>query len=225
VILAARSFDQLRQHAERLNAQGARTGALALDISAPQTFDAALASLPPVDILVNVSGMNKRKPFAEYSGEEYRQIMQTNLDGLFQLTQKVGQRMIERGQGGKIIFIGSVSAIRTMPYLTVYAASKAALGGLTQALAAEWGRHNIQVNLIAPGFCITDLNREMWQAPEMITWLKSVQPTPRTATPEEIAPLAVFLAGRGSDYITGQSIAVDGGYSTCAVWPYAPPAR
>ena len=93
---------------------------------------------------------------------------------------------------------------------------------MTKALAAEWGRHNIQVNCIAPGFSLTDLNRKMWQQPRMNEWLRGAQASPRLGTPEDIAPLAVFLSGRGSDYITGQIIAVDGGYTTTAVWPFEP---
>jgi NAD(P)-dependent dehydrogenase (short-subunit alcohol dehydrogenase family) len=93
---------------------------------------------------------------------------------------------------------------------------------LTRTLAAEWGRHNIQVNCICPGFIITDLNRDMWQPQIMQDWLKGGQGMPRTGTPEDIAPLAVFLSSPGSDYITGQLIAVDGGFTTTAVWPFEP---
>ena len=103
-----------------------------------------------------------------------------------------------------------------LPYISVYAMTKGALGQLTKALAAEWGRHNIQVNCIAPGFIVTDLNRGMWESPasaKLRDWLKGVQANPRLGAPEDIAPLAVFLTGRGADYITGQIIAVDGGRS------------
>jgi NAD(P)-dependent dehydrogenase (short-subunit alcohol dehydrogenase family) len=109
-----------------------------------------------------------------------------------------------------------------LPYLAVYAISKGGLGQLTKVLAAEWGKYNIQVNCIAPGFILTDLNRKMWEQPHMNGWLRGVQANPRLGTPEDIAPLAVLLSGRGSDYITGQIIAVDGGYTTTAVWPFEP---
>jgi gluconate 5-dehydrogenase len=98
--------------------------------------------------------------------------------------------------------------------------TKGAIAQMTRALAAEWGRHNIQVNCIAPGFIETDLNRAMWQPPAMREWLQGAQANPRLGTPEDVAPLAVFLAGPGADYITGQVIAVDGGYSTTANWPF-----
>jgi len=89
-------------------------------------------------------------------------------------------------------------------------------------LAAEWARYNIQVNCIAPGFIVTDLNRQVWQSQTMLDWLKGCQANPNPGTPEDVAPLAVFLAGRGADYITGQVIAVDGGYTTTAMWPLEP---
>jgi gluconate 5-dehydrogenase len=128
--------------------------------------------------------------------------------------------MKERGRGGKIVFIGSLMSLLGLPYLSVYAMTKSALAGLTRVLAAEWGRYNIQVNCIAPGFILTDLNRQMWQAPEMKNWLAGAQANPRMGTPEDIAPMAAFLCGPGADYITGQVIAIDGGYTTTAVWPF-----
>ncbi|MBV8820370.1 MAG: SDR family oxidoreductase, partial [Acidobacteriaceae bacterium] len=180
--------------------------------------------LPDCDVLVNVSGTNIRKPFQHYSPKEYETIFQTNLHGLVEITRRMGERMVARGRGGKIIFIGSLMSLLGLPYLTVYAMTKSAIAGLTRSLAAEWGRYNIQVNCIAPGFILTDLNRDMWQAETMKKWLEGCQANPRTGTPADIAPLALFLSGPGSDYITGQVIAVDGGYSTTANWPYAPPA-
>ena len=130
--------------------------------------------------------------------------------------------MIARGAGGKVVTIGSLMSLLGLPYLSIYAITKGALGQLTKVLAAEWGKYNIQVNCIAPGFILTDLNRTMWQQPHMSEWLKGCQANPRLGSTEDIAPLAVFLSGRGADYITGQIIAVDGGYTTTAVWPFEP---
>jgi NAD(P)-dependent dehydrogenase (short-subunit alcohol dehydrogenase family) len=93
---------------------------------------------------------------------------------------------------------------------------------LTRILAAEWGRYGIQVNCIAPGFIITDLNRKMWEPAYMKDWLKGVQADANPGTPEDVAPLAVFLSSDGARYITGQCIAVDGGYSTTRIWPFEP---
>lgn len=219
-ILCARSMDVLEQRAGELHAEGYRARAMALDVVQPEW--AELDAVPQIDILINVSGSNIRKAFQNYTREEYDWLLQTNLHGLVEITQRVGRKMVERGGGGKIVFIGSLMSLLGLPYLTVYAMSKSALAGLTRSLAAEWGPHNIQVNCIAPGFILTDLNRDMWQAQKMADWLRGSQANPRMGSPEDLAALAVLLSGPGSDYITGQVIAVDGGYTTTARWPFQP---
>jgi gluconate 5-dehydrogenase len=220
-VLASRNLQTLEEAAARLRAEGGRAEALELDVASRDSRLRAADLAGSVDILMNVAGMNLRKPMTDYTAEEYARIVETNLTGLFELTQAAGRGMISRGRG-KVVFIGSLTSVLGLPFAAVYGTTKAALAGLTRMLAAEWGRHNIQVNCIAPGFILTDLNRAMWQAPEMREWLKGTQPIARLGSPEEIAPLAVFLSGSGSDYITGQVIAVDGGFSTTSVWPFEP---
>jgi gluconate 5-dehydrogenase len=221
-VLAARSMDKLEEHTRALTAKGQKASAVRMDMGSPESIDAAIESLDAIDILVNVAGTNIRKPFQDYTKQEYEFIMQTNLHGLVELTQKAGAKMIARGAGGKVVTIGSLMSLLGLPYLSIYAITKGALGQLTKVLAAEWGKYNIQVNCIAPGFILTDLNRSMWQQPHMSEWLRGNQANPRLGKPEDIAPLAVFLSGRGADYITGQIIAVDGGFTTTAVWPFEP---
>jgi gluconate 5-dehydrogenase len=216
-ILAARSFDKLQEHAAAI-----RGTPLRLDFTSSESIQQAAEATGDVDILVNVAGTNLRRLFEQYTKQEYEHILQTNLHGIVELTQLIGAKMIARGQGGKVISIGSLMSLVGLPYVSIYAITKGAIGQLTKVLAAEWGRHNIQVNCIAPGFILTDLNRDMWQQEKMKEWLAGVQASPRLGTPEDVAPVAVFLAGRGADYITGQIIAVDGGYSTTAIWPYQP---
>jgi gluconate 5-dehydrogenase len=221
-VLAARSVDKLEEHAGALIAKGHKASAVRMDMADSKSIDAAISTLDGIDILINVAGTNIRKPFQDYTKQEYEFILQTNLHGLVELTQKVGAKMIARGAGGKVVTIGSLMSLLGLPYLSIYAITKGALGQLTKVLAAEWGKYNIQVNCIAPGFILTDLNRTMWQQPHMSEWLKGNQANPRLGSAEDIAPLAVFLSGRGADYITGQIIAVDGGYTTTAVWPFEP---
>ena len=217
VVLAARSKEALEARAAEIGGR-----ALVLDVADPHSIAAAVESIETPDILVNVAGINIRKRAEEFTREEYDRILETNLNGIFSLTQKIGARMIARGTGGKIINIGSLQSLRALPYLAVYAITHGGLAQLTEVLAAEWGRYNIQVNCIAPGIIVTDLNRAMWQSEKMLTWLRGCQANPNPGTPADVAPLAVFLAGRGADYITGQIIAVDGGYTTTAVWPFEP---
>ena len=216
-LLASRSLEKLKTLAAELHGT-----AIELDISSPESIRACADEAGDVDILVNVAGTNIRKAFEDYTEADYAAIMQTNLHGLAELTRLVGAKMVARGKGGKIISIGSVASLMGLPYMAIYAMTKGGVMQLTRALAAEWGQYDIQVNCIAPGFIETDLNRKMWQSNELRDWLKGSQANPRLGTPEDIAPLAVFLAGPGSSYITGQIIAVDGGYTTTAVWPFHP---
>jgi gluconate 5-dehydrogenase len=221
-ILASRSLQALADAARNLRGEGFQAEAIELDIASRESRERAVEALPQVDILVNVAGINKRMNFEDYTPADYQRILDTNLNGVFELTQAIGRGMKQRGTGGKIVNIGSLMSVAGLPYVTVYAITKSGLAGMTRSLAAEWGRYDIQVNCIAPGFIITDLNREMWQAQEMKDWLKGVQAMPRTGTPEEIADVAVFLSSPASNFVTGQVIAVDGGCSTTLVWPFEP---
>jgi len=216
-LLASRSLEKLKTLAAEVHGT-----AIELDIASHRSIRECVDEAGEIDILVNVAGTNVRKAFEDYTEEEYARIMQTNLHGIAELTRLVGAKMIARGTGGKIISIGSVASTMGLPYMAIYAMTKGGVMQLTRALAAEWGKHDIQVNCIAPGFIETDLNRVMWQAPELRQWLAGSQANPRLGTPEDVAPLAVFLAGPGANYITGQIIAVDGGYTTTAVWPFTP---
>ncbi|MBZ2185812.1 MAG: SDR family oxidoreductase [Bryobacter sp.] len=220
-VLAARSGSTLAAEAAKFNDAGWDATWLALDMKDSQSLDQA-ASAHPYSILVNVSGTNIRKRFEDYTEEEYNHIFSTNLHGVARLTQRVGANMIARGQGGRILHIASLFSTNGVPFVAVYGMTKSALTGLTRTLAAEWGQHGITVNSIAPGFVITDLNRQMWQPPEMLAWLRATQAIPRTGIPEDIAPMAVFLASRGAAFITGQVFAVDGGANCTKIWPFAP---
>jgi len=221
-ILAARSAQALEREVLSFRDAGLAAERLAIDMKDPGSIRAAADQAGEAEILINVAGTNIRKRFEQYTPEEYQHVMQTNLHGIVELTQAVGASMVRRGRGGKIVMVGSLMSLLGLPYLTVYAMTKSALAGLTRSLAAEWGPNNIQVNCIAPGFIITDLNRAMWQSESMRKWLGCVQANPRLGAPEDVAPLAVFLSSAASDYITGQVIAVDGGYSTTARWPFEP---
>jgi gluconate 5-dehydrogenase len=219
-ILAARSADVLEQRVTELRGEGLSADWVRLDTTDHTSVTQAVAELPPLDVLVNIVGTNVRKPFLDYSREEYDALLETNMSGLVDLTQLVGRRMIERGAGGKVIFIGSLVVHIGVPNVSIYAMTKGALAALTKALAAEWATHDIQVNCIIPGCILTELNARMWESQELHDWLATAQANPRLGRPEDLAPLAVYLSGVASGYVTGQLIAVDGGYTTTKMWPF-----
>ena len=221
-VLASRSLDVLEEEARNLNDAGQSTEAMYLDITDNASIDALAGRCADADILFNVAGTNVRRRFEDYTPAEYDRIMQTNLHGIARLTKLVGSRMVARGSGGKVVNIGSLMSLLGLPYLSIYAMTKSALAGLTRVLAAEWAHAGVQVNCIAPGFILTDLNRDMWEPAHMLKWLGAVQANPRLGTPDDIAGLAAFLASPAADYITGQVIAADGGYTTTAKWPFDP---
>lgn len=226
-LLASRSMTSLESAAARLRQEGLKAESYRLDIADAGSRQELAESIPCPDILINVAGINNRKRMEDFTPEEYRAVLATNLDGVFELTQLIARRMIGRIQageatGGKVVHIGSLTSLIGLPYVSVYAMTKSALAGLTRTTALEWAQYNIQVNCIAPGFILTDLNREMWQPEHMARWRAGVQANPRMGTPDDIAPLAVFLSAAGSDFITGQVIAVDGGFTAGAMWPFEP---
>ena len=221
-ILASRNIEVLEQNAARLRDEGFKARAVRLDVCDPASIREAVEAVPEIDILHCVSGVNTRKHFEDFDRKDFDYILGTNLVGIAELVQVVGRQMIARGKGGKIVNIGSMTTIRGVPYVGAYALSKSGIGGLTRTLAAEWAKYGIRVNCIAPGFILTDLNRKMWQDETLLDWLPRVQPNPVLGTPADVAPLAVFLSCDGSNYISGQVIAVDGALSTAVNWPFEP---
>ena len=195
-----------------------------MDMSDLAAMDAAIEECGPIDILFNNAGMNIRQPITEVTEENYDQIMAVNLKGLYFLSQKVGQQMIERGNGGKIINIGSLTTGYALAKVSVYTATKGAVGQLTKGQAVEFGPHNIQVNAICPGFILTSLTEKMWADQTMRDWGEGRVALNRLGTPEDLVGTAVFLAAAASDYVSGQCIYVDGGFMAGDDWPLPPVA-
>jgi NAD(P)-dependent dehydrogenase (short-subunit alcohol dehydrogenase family) len=186
------------------------------DITDPADVQAMLdevtAALGPVDVLVNNAGACFHRPALEVTAEEWRQVWDVNVDGLWHCSRIVGAQMVERGSG-TIINIGSISAlIVNRPQMQpAYNASKAAVHQLTKSLAAEWAPHGVRVNALAPGYVKTEMapvDRPEFQR----QWVEDV-PMRRYATPEEISPSVVYLASDASSFMTGSVLVVDGGYT------------
>ena len=224
VICAARTRSQLDDAVSAIEAAGGKARAIEMDMSDLAAMDAALEECGPIDILFNNAGMNIRQPITEVTEENYDQIMAVNLKGLYFLSQKVGQQMIERGNGGKIINIGSLTTGYALAKVSVYTATKGAVGQLTKGQAVEFGPHNIQVNAICPGFILTSLTEKMWADQTMRDWGEGRVALNRLGAPEDLVGTAVFLAAAASDYVSGQCIYVDGGFMAGDDWPLPPVA-
>ena len=166
--------------------------------------------LGPIDILVNNAGVTLEKKTVELADEEWDTVLATNLTSMFRCARAVAPGMIRRGHG-KIINVGSMYGVIGVARYAAYCASKAAVGGLTRSLAVEWARHGIQVNCLAPGYMNTDIPRVALADERTRALFLSKVPARRIGEPEEVGALAVYLASRASDFMTGQTLYLDGG--------------
>lgn len=214
VACAARSRDQVDATAAEITAAGGRARALGLDVTRREQIVAGVAevaaALGPVDVLVNNAGMTMEKKTTEVTDEDWDAVLATNLSSMFRCARAVAPGMIEL-ERGKIINIGSMYGIIGVPRYAAYCASKAAVAGLTRSLAAEWARHGIQVNCLAPGYVNTDIPREAMADEKTRALFLSKIPARRIGEPEEVGALAVYLASPASDFMTGQTVYLDGG--------------
>ena len=214
--LAARSKPDLEETAKLVEATGARMIVVPTDVVSYAAVEVLMkttvASFEGLDIVVNNSGIARPRPLAETSPEDWQAVVDVNLTGVFNGCRAAAPYLIGRGSG-KVINVASVLGAVGLPGYTVYGASKGGVIALTRALGVEWARHNIQVNAIAPGWFVTEMNQDAFGNPRIAERLTRDIPARRTGRPEEIGPLAVFLASAGSDFMTGQTIFLDGGHS------------
>lgn len=214
VACAARSRDQVDAAAGEITAAGGRARALRLDVTRLEQIVAGVeevaAALGPVDVLVNNAGITMDKKTTEVTDEDWDTVLATNLTSMFRCARAVAPGMI-RLERGKIINVGSMYGIIGVPRYAAYCASKAAVDGLTRSLAAEWARYGIQVNCLAPGYMNTDIPRAALADEKTRALFLSKIPARRIGKPEEVGALAVYLASPASDFMTGQTVYLDGG--------------
>jgi 2-deoxy-D-gluconate 3-dehydrogenase len=213
---------RLRETARLVEQAGGRATILAArlnDAAACRKLVAeARAALGRLDILVNCAGTNRRKPVRDVSEEDFDALVGVNLRAVFFLCQ-AAQPILKAQGGGKIINIGSVTSTEGLGGVSVYGATKAAVGQLTRTMALEWAGDNIQVNCLAPGFILTPLTEQgLWGDPHRAAWLTERIPLRRPGQPEELIGAALLLASSASSYLTGQIINVDGGYLAGGSW-------
>jgi 2-deoxy-D-gluconate 3-dehydrogenase len=211
VLAVARSRDDLEQLAESSSGMVAPFVADMRDTEAlDQIGPEALRRFERIDILVNNAGIAPACPFADSTADFWREVFEVNVLAPAQLTRAVGVHFRERGSG-KVINIGSLSGLRGKPGLAAYSASKGALIRMTEALAAEWARHGIQVTMIAPGGFATEAQRAVLDDPDVLARRVRKIPARRLGEAPEIAALACYLASPLSNFVTGSCYTIDGG--------------
>ncbi len=180
--------------------------------------EAIIAEHGQIDTLVNVAGVNIRKPVETYTEAEYDHIVDINLKGAFLMAQTVGKHQLARGSGSQIN-IDSLNSYAPLKHVTPYALSKAGMKTMTRSLAMEWGDRDVRVNGIAPGFILTPLTEKLWSSESMQAWAMDNMPMKRLGHPEDLVGTAIFLASDAAAFVTGQTIYVDGGMVSGMAWP------
>ena len=214
VILHGRDGSKLEARVRELTGQGFRVHGYAFDVTDSRDVNEAVRSIEketgPIDILVNNAGINIRAPLEEYHDEDWRKVIDTNLTGPYIMAKAVVPSMIRR-RSGKIINIGSMQSEISRPTIAPYAASKGGIKMLTRGMAVDWGKYNIQVNAIGPGYFKTEMTQPLYENPEFDTWLRGRTPSNRWGEPSELIGALLFLSSAASDYVNGHMLYVDGG--------------
>jgi len=215
-VLNARRADAIEPAVKALRDEGLQADSALFDVTDAQAIQRAVSLIAdthgPVSILVNNAGIQRRHAFADFPDADWDAIMATNLKAPFRVSKAVLPAMMERRRG-KIIHIASLMSDLARPTVVPYIASKGGIRQLTRGMAVELAPHNIQVNAIAPGYFNTEINRALLDNAEFDAWVKKRTPAGRWGEPAEIGGLAVFLASRAANYMTGQLVTIDGGMS------------
>jgi NAD(P)-dependent dehydrogenase (short-subunit alcohol dehydrogenase family) len=216
LVITSRTAESLAPFQREIEALGRRALALPLDVrnhaSIQAMVERAVAHYGKIDILVNNAGCNVRKPALEVSWEDWNLVLETNLRGTFFVSQAVARHMITK-RYGRIINIGSVTCVAGYAGLGPYGASRGGVKQLTMSLADDWGPHGITVNCLAPGWFKTAQNAVMYENKEWVDYLSDRIPLKRPGNPTDLDGAVVFLASEASEYITAQTLLVDGGIS------------
>ena len=219
LIVTSRTLESLAPFVAEIEALGRKAVPIALDVRDEASINAfaeqAGAAFDKIDILVNNAGCNIRKPATEISWEDWSYVVDTNLRGSFFVAQAIARQMIPNSYG-RIINIGSVTAVAGYAGLTPYCASRGGVKQMTMSLADDWGKDGITVNCLAPGWFCTEQNKVLYENEEWVAYICDRIPAGRPGNPDDLDGAVVFLASEASRYVTGQTLLVDGGISTGA---------
>jgi dehydrogenase/reductase SDR family member 4 len=218
VVVSSRKIGPCQEVAQAIRDAGGQAGAIACNVGRKEDVAALVAqtreAFGPVDVMVCNAAVNPYYgPLPEITDDAWHKIMDSNVLSALWFGQQVLPDMIGRG-GGAFIVVSSIGSLRGNPVIGAYGVSKAAVNQLVRCLAVEWGRHNIRVNAILPGLIKTDMARALWDNPEGQARIRKDFPIPRVGEPDDIGPLAVYLASPGAAWTTGQTFVVDGGNSS-----------
>ncbi len=218
VVAAARTVQEIEETSRKILELGKRSIAIPTDVlssnSVQNMVQRTISEFAKIDILVNNSGIAINRPLAETTEEEWNKVIGTNLTGMFLCTRAIGPQMIQQ-RSGKIINMASNVGVIGRKNFVSYCVSKAGVIQFTRALAVEWARYNINVNAIGPGYFYTDINAPVFDDDSVRDKLLKRIPLRRVGQPKELGPLVVYLASGASDFMTGETIFIDGG-SLCS---------
>ncbi len=218
IILNGTDTTRVQAAVDHMRVEGFDLAGFSFDVcnetSINESVDAIEKQFGKIDILVNNAGIMIRKPLEEFSLMEWQKVIDVNLTGAFLVSKAVVRGMMEQ-RAGKIINICSVQSELARPTITPYTAAKGGLRNLTRGMAADWGKYNIQINGIAPGYFKTEMTKALYQDEKFDAWLKDRTPANRWGDPAELLGALLFLSSKASDYVNGQLIYVDGGLTSC----------
>jgi 3-oxoacyl-[acyl-carrier protein] reductase len=215
VMLAARRVERLEELRSRIVGRGGEAETVALDVAErdqiAHAFDAAEAAFGTVTLLINNAGISGGRRVLDMAEEDWRSVLRVNLDGVWFAAQEASRRMVAAERPGTIVNVASLLAFRVAPTLSAYAVAKAGVVQLTAALAVELARHRIRVNAIAPGYILTEINREFFASPKGEALIQTI-PQRRIGEPADLDGTLLLLASsRAAGFMTGTTIVVDGG--------------
>ena len=215
-MLVARREPELQGAVDAIKAAGGRAAHIACDLANREALFACAARAPEFfgapDIVVNAAGINVRKPIEEISEADWDAVLRINLDASFFLPQRLAPAMIAKGWG-RIVNIASLQSARAFPNSAPYGASKGGIAQLTRAQAEAWSRHGVCVNAIAPGFFADAAHGAVVNDPQRWKAMAAKTFIGRNGELDDLRGAAIFLASRASDYVTGQTLFVDGGFT------------